>query len=82
MMNFTLYMTSGYLQMFITYLYSERAKQELNLWKYIPLVTFYNGYFLRLARTRAYIQEGIFKKSYEDPWNPVKSSYQAKIHGY
>lgn len=82
MMNFTLYMTSGFLQMLMAYLYSERAKQELNLWPYIPLVTFYNGYFLRLARTRAYIQEGIFKKSYEDPWNPVKSSYQAKVHGY
>ncbi len=82
MMNFTLYMTSGFLQMFMSYLYSERRKQELNLWPYIPLVTFYNGFFLRLARTRAYIQEIFFKKSYDDPWNPVKSSHQAKIHGY
>ena len=82
MMNFTLYMSTGFLQMFMAYLYSERRKQELNLWPYIPLITFYNGYFLRLARTRAYIQEGFFKKSYDDPWNPLKSSSQAKLNGF
>lgn len=82
MMNLTLYMTGGFIQMFMTYLYSERKKEELKLWPYIPLVSFYNGFFLRLARTRAYIQEFFFKKSYDDPWNPLKSSSQAKINGF
>lgn len=82
MMNLTLYMTTGFIQMGISYLYSERKKEELKLWPYIPLITIYNGFFLRTARTRAYIQEVFFKKSYEDPWNPLKSSHQAKINGF
>jgi hypothetical protein len=41
----------------------------------------YFGYFLRFVRSIAYIQEFFFKKSYDDPWNPPKSSSQAKKLG-
>lgn len=82
MMNLTLYITTGFIQMIIMYMYSERRKEELYLWKYVPLMTIYNGFFLRFVRTRAYFQELFFYKSYDDPWNPVKSSSQAKINGF
>lgn len=82
MMNLTLYITTGFVQMFIIFLYSERRKEELYLWPFVPLMTLYNGFFLRLSRTKAYIQEFFLYKSYDDPWNPVKSSRQAKINGF
>jgi len=45
---------------------------------YTPLMVFYFGYFLRVVRTRAYLQEFFFKASYKDNWNPAKSSNAAK----
>ncbi len=81
-MNFTIYTLAGLLQMFGTYLYSERRKEELKLWPYIPLMSIYTGTYLRTVRTISYFQEIFFKKSYDDPWNPAKSSMQAKINGF
>ncbi len=82
MMNFTLYITTGFIQMLIIFLYSERRKEELYLWPFVPLMTLYNGFFLRMSRTKAYLQELFLYKSYDDPWNPVKSSRQAKLNGF
>jgi cellulose synthase/poly-beta-1,6-N-acetylglucosamine synthase-like glycosyltransferase len=82
LMNLTLYVCTGYIQMFIIFLYSERKKEELFLWLFVPFMTIYNGFFLRYVRTRAYLQELFLYKSYDDPWNPVKSSSQAKINGF
>jgi cellulose synthase/poly-beta-1,6-N-acetylglucosamine synthase-like glycosyltransferase len=45
---------------------------------YLPGMVLYFGYFLRFTRTIAYLQELIFKSSYNDPWNPHKSSKFAK----
>ena len=80
-MNILLYIVASYVQMFSIFLFSERRKEELYLWPYVALMTFYTGLFLRFVRTRAYIHEFFFKKSFDDPWNPVKSSSKAKAHG-
>lgn len=81
-MNVVLYIMTGYIQMFIIYLYSERRKEEWYLWPFVPFMTLYNGFFLRTVRTKAYLQEFFLYKSYDDPWNPVKSSSQAKLNGF
>ncbi len=81
-MNLTLYFVVGFVQMTSIYIFSERRKEELYLWKYLPLMSFYTGLYLRIVRTRAYFDELIYKKSYDDPWNSVKSSSQAKLNGF
>ncbi|MEM1121284.1 MAG: glycosyltransferase, partial [Bacteroidota bacterium] len=81
-MNLTLYMVAGYVQLATILLLSERWKEELKLAFYVPLMPIYTGVFLRIVRTRAYFHELIWKMSYEDPWNPVKSSSQAKANGF
>lgn len=80
-MNITLYFVMNYVQMCSIYLFSERRKEELYLWKYVSLMTFYTGMYLRIVRTVAYYKEFFFKRSFEDPWNPYKSSRLAKAHG-
>lgn len=81
-MNITLYIVSGYAQMYAIHLMSERKEEEFKLWPYVPLMVFYTGVFLRIVRTRAYWDELVHRKSYDDPWNPVKSSSQAKASGF
>ncbi len=81
-MNLTLYFCVGFIQMTSIYIFSERRKEELYLWRYLPLMSIYTGLYLRMIRSKAYVDEFFFKKSYNDPWNPVKSSRQAKINGF
>jgi cellulose synthase/poly-beta-1,6-N-acetylglucosamine synthase-like glycosyltransferase len=80
-MNFTLYFVMSYVQMFSIYIFSERKKEELYLWPYVILMTLYTGTYLRIVRTIAYYKEFFFKRSFEDVWNPYKSSIQAKRAG-
>lgn len=80
-MNFTLYVAMSYVQMGSILMFTERKKEEAKLLKLVPLMTLYTGLYLRLVRTTAYYQEFFFKRSYEDPWNPVKSSSMAKRFG-
>ncbi len=80
-MNFTLYFVMSYIQMFSIYIFSERRKEELYLWPYVILMTLYTGTYLRIVRTCAYYKEFFFQRSYEDVWNPYKSSIQAKRAG-
>ncbi|MCG8372838.1 MAG: glycosyltransferase [Balneolales bacterium] len=81
-MNFTLYVAMGYIQFIAVLLFTERRKEEVKLWKYIPLMTIYTGLYLRLVRTTAYYKEFFFKRSYEDVWNPTKSSKMARRFGF
>jgi cellulose synthase/poly-beta-1,6-N-acetylglucosamine synthase-like glycosyltransferase len=80
--NLVLYTLTGYMQMFTIYMFSERRKQEMKLLPYVPFMIFYVAMFLRTCQTMAYIRELLFKTSYQDPWNPQKSSHQAVVHGY
>ncbi len=80
--NMILYVITGYIQMITIYFFSERRKEELKLWPYVPLMVLYTGWFLRACNTLAYVREYVFKSSYKDPWNPLKSSQQALKYGY
>ena len=82
LMNLTLYFIMDFVQMTSIYIYSERKKEELYLWKFLPYMSIYTGIYLRIVRTRAYIDELLFRKSYDDVWNPLKSSAQAKLNGF
>ena len=82
MMNLTLYFCASFVQMISIYIFSERRTEELYLWRYLPLMSIYTGIYLRMIRTRAYFDEFFFRKSYNDPWNPLKSSTQAKLNGF
>lgn len=63
----------------IIMLVSERPSEEKHLIKYVPLSTFYTGYFLRMARLTAHIKEIFFFSSYKDAWNPRKTSEVAQV---
>ena len=80
-MNFTLYIAMSYVQMGSIMIFTERRKEEMKLMKYVPLMTIYTGLYLRMTRTVAYYKEFFFKRSYEDVWNPEKSSRMAKRYG-
>lgn len=58
---------------------TERRREEVYLFAYLPFVSLYNGYFLRLARLMAHIEEIFFFSSYKDPWNPRKTSAWAQL---
>ena len=78
-MNFILYTLNNYFKFIVFSLFRERKNVRAEYFMiYMPLMALYFGYFLRLVRTYAYLQELIYKRSYEDNWNPQKSSRQAK----
>ena len=60
---------------------TERPKDEAWLIKYVPLSTFYTGYFLRFCRLVAHTKELFLFSSYKDPWNPPKTSQVARAEG-
>lgn len=63
----------------VVLLVTERKREELFLIKFLPLLTFYTGYFLRITRSIAYFAEFFFFSSYRDEWNPRKTSIYARI---
>ncbi|MGB0887684.1 MAG: glycosyltransferase family 2 protein [Vicingaceae bacterium] len=82
MMNVFLYTLSNYFKLLIFNFFREKTHAPFSYFLlFMPLMVFYHGYFLRLVRTVAYIKEVFFKSSYEDVWNPSKSSKFAKEMG-
>ncbi len=80
--NILLYTTTNYLKFILFSLFRNRKNESVGYFLvYIPCMVFYFGFYLRLVRSVAYTQEFFFKKSYEDPWNPQKSSAHAKELG-
>jgi poly-beta-1,6-N-acetyl-D-glucosamine synthase len=79
-MNYLLYLSAYYLKFLVFYFFriNYYEKPATYFLKYIPCMPLYFGYFLRFVRTTAYIQELLFKKSYTDKWNPLKTSRHAK----
>lgn len=57
---------------------TERKREEFRLVKYLPLSTFYTGYFLRMTRMIGYTTEFFFFNSFRDQWNPRKTSVWAQ----
>ncbi len=76
--NLSLYVIVNYLQFLTALAFSERASEERKLWPMVFFMFLYVGVFLRFVRTAAYYKEIFFKRSYEDNWNPRKSSDMAK----
>lgn len=63
-------------------LVTERPREEFRLVKYLPLTTFYTGYFLRIARLVGYTTEFFFFTSFRDKWNPRKTSIWAQAEEF
>lgn len=80
-LKFMLYGTASLLQYIVVLFISERWKEEIKNIVFVPLMMIYNGYYMRIIRTMAYIKEIFFYSSYKDPWNPEKSSKKAKEFG-
>lgn len=69
----------GYIGWVLVFWVSERKKKMLYFLKYIPLMSPYTGYFMRLVRLAAQTQEFFFFRSYSDTWNPYKTSRSAEL---
>ena len=80
--NVLLYTANNFLKFLIFSLFRKRKNESIVYFiPYLPCMVFYFGFYLRIVRTIAYIQEFFFKKSYKDAWNPSKSSNQARELG-
>ncbi len=80
--NILLYTASNYLKYIIFYPFRPRQHGNFTYFlPYLPLMVIYFGYYLRIVRSIAYVREFFFRSSYKDPWNPVKTSNQAKEIG-
>ena len=80
--NVLLYTTTNFVKFIVYSLYREKAHVSMSYFlPYIPCMVLYFGIYLRIVRTIAYTQEIFFKKSYNDPWNPRKTSIHAKHLG-
>jgi cellulose synthase/poly-beta-1,6-N-acetylglucosamine synthase-like glycosyltransferase len=78
-MNILLYTANNILKFLVFSPFRDRKNESISYFMiYLPMMVFYFGYFLRIVRTTAYIQELFFKASYKDNWNPAKSSRHAK----
>jgi len=65
----------------LVFFVTERKKTALFLYRFTPLMSPYTGYFLRIARLSAHLQELFFRRSYKDSWNPEKTSRYAQLEG-
>lgn len=80
--NFLLYTCTNFFKFVIYSVYRKRSHAPMSYFLiYIPCMVIYFGYYLRIVRTVAYLQEIFFKLSYNDPWNPQKTSAHAKRMG-
>lgn len=80
--NLLLYTTTNYTKFLVFSLFRKHKNAPISYFlPYIPIMAIYFGYYLRFVRTTAYIQEFFFKKSYDDPWNPAKTSVHARRLG-
>ena len=81
-MNFFLYTMTNYFKLIFFNVFRERKNAPFTYFlPFAPLMVIYHGYFLRFVRTSAYIKELFFKASYDDNWNPEKTSLKAKELG-
>jgi biofilm PGA synthesis N-glycosyltransferase PgaC len=80
--NLFLYIFMNFFKFLVFSLFRKRKNAPVVYFiPYIPLLIFYFGYFLRLVRLFAHTKELFLKASYDDPWNPLKTSKHAKRLG-
>jgi poly-beta-1,6-N-acetyl-D-glucosamine synthase len=81
-MNFFLYTCANVFKLIVFNLFRERKNAPFSYYLlFTPVMVLYHGYFLRFVRTIAYVKELLFRSSYEDAWNPSKTSIKAKELG-
>jgi cellulose synthase/poly-beta-1,6-N-acetylglucosamine synthase-like glycosyltransferase len=79
-MNIFIYTANNYLKYFVFSFFRDRKNEGVGYFLiYLPCMVFYFGYFLRIVRSVAYFQELFYRASYNDPWNPQKTSRQARM---
>jgi cellulose synthase/poly-beta-1,6-N-acetylglucosamine synthase-like glycosyltransferase len=81
MMKMILYGISNMIQIILACIVSERGKKEIRYLLYVPFISLYDGYYLRIIRTIGYLREWFVYSSYDDDWNPKKTSVLARKHG-
>ena len=78
-MSILLYMIGNFIRFFVVLALSHEDFQErLKLLPFLPLMVFYNGFYMRVVRTIAHMSELFFWTSYKDSWNPRKTSVHAR----
>lgn len=78
-MSILMYVISNYIQFILVLIIShEDFKERIKLLPYLPLMVIYNGFYMRIVRTVAHISELFFWSSYNDAWNPRKTSKYAE----
>ncbi|MDR1755753.1 MAG: glycosyltransferase family 2 protein [Culturomica sp.] len=78
-LKFTIMTVCNLFSFFLVLWVTERKKEEFPLIAFVPFLSIYVGYFLRIVRTWAYIIEFFLFSSYKDPWNPKKVSDIARL---
>lgn len=79
--KYTLYLAMGLISFFFALAVTNYRKKILPKILYMPLYPIYMGYYMRIVRSIAYIDEIFFLDSYNDTWNPQKTSKKAKEYG-
>ncbi|SDH86542.1 Glycosyltransferase, catalytic subunit of cellulose synthase and poly-beta-1,6-N-acetylglucosamine synthase [Chryseobacterium taeanense] len=79
--KYLIYLLLYFTQFIICLLIVKNKRKYLSKIIYVPLYPLYMGYFMRIVRTIAYIDEFFFYDSYKDPWNPQKTSKKAREFG-
>jgi biofilm PGA synthesis N-glycosyltransferase PgaC len=79
--KYTLYLAMGLISFFFALAVTNYRKKILSKILYMPLYPIYMGYYMRIVRSIAYIDEIFFLDSYNDTWNPQKTSKKAKEYG-
>lgn len=78
-MSILMYVISNYIQFILVLIIShEDFMQRVKLLPFLPLMVIYNGFYMRIVRTVAHFSELFFWSSYNDAWNPRKTSKYAE----
>lgn len=79
--KYSIYLILSFTRFFYAMVWRTNRKELLKKLIYLPLYPLYIGYFMRIVRTIAYIDEAFFYDSYKDNWNPRKTSKEAREFG-
>ena len=77
-MGVALYTVSKTVEFTIVIALSDEKWEKVKYYMFMPAMVFYTGNFIRVVRSWAYLKELVFRSSYNDDWNPAKTSRQAK----
>ena len=79
--KYTVYLILSLFQFSYSLSVSDNKERIFRKMIYLPLYPLYMGYYMRIVRTIAYIDEFFFFDSYKDTWNPAKTSKKAREFG-